>query len=99
MDITIKEMARFNARLSQEQKQSFEKAALLGGYRNLTDFVILTAQEKAKTIIEEKEQVIASERDSKIFFEAVTKAAAPNKALKTALKGYNAFTSKAKINA
>ena len=40
---TIKqEKARFDARLPKEQKQFFEKAALIGGYRNLTDFVIST---------------------------------------------------------
>src|SRR5690606_38510950 len=47
MGTAIKEHARFDARLSKEQKQFFEKAAYLGGYRSLTDFVILTVQEKA----------------------------------------------------
>ena len=55
MNTTIKEEARFNARLPKEQKILIEKAALLGGYRSLTDFVILAVQEKAKEIIKEKE--------------------------------------------
>lgn len=46
--------ARFDTRLPLEQKQLFEKAAILGGYRNLTDFIIATVQEKAIEIIEEK---------------------------------------------
>lgn len=91
---TTKDQARFDARLSKEQKQFFEKAAQLGGYRSLTDFVILTVQEKAKEIIREKEQVIASERDSKVFFEAVTEYKKPNKALKDALKDYDEFVAK-----
>jgi uncharacterized protein (DUF1778 family) len=33
----------------------------IGGYRSLTDFVILTIQEKAKEIVREKEQIISSE--------------------------------------
>ena len=85
MNTTIKEEARFNARLPKEQKILFEKAALLGGYRSLTDFVILAVQEKAKEIIKEKEQIISSERDSKIFFNAITKPNKPNKALIDAL--------------
>jgi hypothetical protein len=45
-----KEYARFDARLSKEQKSFFEKAAAYGGYRSLTDFVILTVQSKAKEL-------------------------------------------------
>ncbi|NVO12323.1 MAG: DUF1778 domain-containing protein [Bacteroidales bacterium] len=96
MSTTIKEQARFDARLPKEQKHLFERAAYLGGYRNLTDFVIHTVQEKAKEIIKEKEQIIASERDSQIFFNAITKPKKPSKTLKKALDDYNAFTSNLK---
>ncbi len=90
MNTTI-EQARFDARISKEQKQIFEKAALLGGYRNLTDFVILTVQEKAKEIIQAKEQIIASENDSKLFFEAITTPKKPSQTLLDALVDYNTF--------
>ena len=91
MNSAINEQARFDARLPKEQKQFFEKAAYLGGYRNLTDFIIKTAQEKAKEIIKEKEQIIASERDSRIFFDAITNSKAPSESLKKALDDYNDF--------
>lgn len=93
MGTTIKEQARFDARLPKEQKQFFERAAYLGGFRNLTDFVIIAAQEKAKEIIKEKEQIIASEKDSQIFFDAITNPRKPSEALKRALNDYNAFVS------
>ncbi len=80
--------ARFDIRLPLEQKILFEKAAQLGGYRNLTDFVIMTLQEKAKKIVEENEQIIASERDSRIFFNAVLNLEEPNNEL---LKASNEF--------
>ena len=96
MSTEIKEQARFDARLPKEQKQFFEKAAYLGGYRSLTDFVISTVQEKAKEIIQENEQTIASERDALIFFDAITKPKKPSKTLKSALEDYNAFVSNAK---
>ncbi|MCO4292402.1 DUF1778 domain-containing protein [Solitalea sp. MAHUQ-68] len=96
MSATIKEQARFDARLSKEQKQFFEKAAYLGGFRNLTDFIILSAQEKAMEIIKEKEQIIASERDSELFFDAITNPKKPSEALKKALEDYNAFISNSK---
>lgn len=91
-----KTQARFDARLSKEQKDFFERAALLGGYRSLTDFVVLTVQEKANEIIKEKEQIIASEKDSEIFFNAITKINKPNQDLVNALDDYNAFISEGK---
>lgn len=96
MSTAIKEQARFDARLSKEQKQFFEKAAYLGGFRSLTDFVILTVQEKAKEIVQDKEQIIASERDGRIFFDAITNPKKPSKTLTNALEDYNAFVSKSK---
>ena len=96
MGTTITEQARFDARLPKEQKQFFEKAAFLGGYRNLTDFIFQTAQEKAKEIINENERIITSEKDSQIFFDAITNPAKPSEALKSALEDYNSFIDKGK---
>lgn len=91
MKTTNKEQARFDAKLPKEQKLLFERAAYLGGYRSLTDFVIITVQEKAKKIINENDIIIASERDSEIFFDALTNPKAPSKTLKKALEDYNDF--------
>lgn len=98
MKTTISEQARFDARLPKEQKEFFERAAYLGGFRSLTDFVIIAAQEKAKEIIKEKEQIIASERDSQIFFNAITKPRKPSETLKKAFDDYYAFVSGSKQN-
>lgn len=80
--------ARFDTRLSKEQKVFFERAAQLGGYRNLTDFVVMAVQEKAKEIISECERVIASKKDSEIFFDAISNPIPPNEALTKAAKEY-----------
>jgi uncharacterized protein (DUF1778 family) len=88
---SVKAQARFNARLPQEQKLLLEEAACLGGYRNLTDFIMLTAQEKAKEIIREKERIIASERDARIFFEVISKPKQPSARLKKALEAYRSY--------
>ena len=45
--------ARFDTRLPNEQKPFFEKTAMLGVYRNLTDFIVRAVQEKTKEIIKE----------------------------------------------
>ncbi|MEA3446069.1 MAG: DUF1778 domain-containing protein [Bacteroidota bacterium] len=88
------EKARFDTRLPKEQKQLFERAAMLGGYRNLTDFVIITVQDKAKEILKESERVIASERDRDIFFNSLTNPPKPNNDLLSAKDEYNKMISK-----
>jgi len=87
--VSITEQARFDTRLSKEQKTFFERAASIGGYRSLTDFIILTVQEKAKQIIKEKEAIIASERDSEVFFDAIMNPPKPNNDLISAFEEYN----------
>lgn len=92
-EIKKQEKARFDTRLPKEQKLLFERAARIGGYRSLTDFVVLAAQEKAKQIILEKERIIASKRDSEIFFEAITNSPKANKDLINAASEYKALLS------
>ena len=70
---------RFDTRLSKEQKYIFEKAAALGGYRNLTSFIIVTVQNRANEILKQQEQIIASSNDSEIFFDALTNPMQPDR--------------------
>lgn len=86
--------ARFNTRLSKDQKAFFERAAILGGYRSLTDFVMEAVQEKAKEIIAEREAFLSSQQDNEIFFDAIFNPKSPNEALAKAAKIYNGQFSK-----
>lgn len=86
--------ARFDTRLSEEQKIFFERAARVGGYRSLTDFIVLTVQEKAKEIISENDKIIASNRDSEIFFDAIINSPKANKNLINAAIEYKELQSK-----
>ena len=81
--------ARFDARLPLTQKLYFEKAAQLGGYRNLTEFIFSSVMEKAKTIISQNEQIIVSQRDGERFFQAILQQIQPNQALVEAADEYN----------
>jgi uncharacterized protein (DUF1778 family) len=89
-----KEKARFDTRLSKEQKAFFERAARLGGFRSLTDFIVLTVQKRAKEIILERERVLSSQRDSEIFFDAITNPSKPNQKLTEAANEYKSLFSK-----
>jgi uncharacterized protein (DUF1778 family) len=81
--------ARFDTRLSKEQKELFEYASNLGGYRTLTDFIISSAQHKANEIVERHRSIIASSSDQKVFFDAILNPPAPGKKLSSAAKRYN----------
>ncbi len=85
------EKSRFDTRLPKEQKIFFEKAARLGGFRSLTDFIVLTVQERAKEIVTERERIIASQKDSEIFFDAITNSSKPNQNLTDAANEYKAL--------
>lgn len=84
----IVEKARFDSRLPKEQKEFFEYAASLGGFRTLTEFVISAAQKQAKKIVEEHNKILASKRDQEIFFKALMNPEKPNKKLKNAMTKY-----------
>ena len=81
--------ARFDTRLSFEEKDLFERAAELGGYRNLSDFIISASIKEADKIIESNERIIASNRDKKIFFNALINPAEPNENLISAKNEYD----------
>ncbi|MEM0991466.1 MAG: DUF1778 domain-containing protein [Bacteroidota bacterium] len=83
------EMTRFDTRLTKEQKEFFEYASNLGGFRSLTEFILRAVQAKAEEIVEEHNRIIASKRDQEIFFDLVFKGTNPNQALESALSEYN----------
>lgn len=80
--------ARFDGQLPPEQKQYFEHAAEIGGFRTLTEFVFTSAQEKADEIIERHKMLLETERDREIFFSALLNPPEPNHKLKMAAQSY-----------
>lgn len=88
------EKARFDTRLPKEQKDLFEYAAQLGGFRNLTDFVINVLMEKSTMIIEKHNTILVTKRDQEVFFDAITKEIEPNKSLQLAASKYSKLIKK-----
>ncbi len=79
---------RFDTRLPIEQKNLFEYAATLGGFRTLTEFILFAAQEQAKQIVEKHNTILASQKDNAIFFDALISPPKPNARLKKAVSRY-----------
>jgi len=86
------EKARLDTRLSKKQKELFEYAARLGGFRTLTDFVIVAVNEKASRIIKEHDTILASEKDKSVFFKEISEPHRPNKSLKSAAEAFRVAT-------
>jgi uncharacterized protein (DUF1778 family) len=79
--------ARFEARITNEQKNLFLKAAALTG-RSLTDFVIASAHETANRTVREYEVMRLSARDRETFVSALLDSPAPNARLRKAAQRY-----------
>jgi len=89
--LILSEKARFDAKIPKAQKELFEYAASLGGFRTLTDFIINAVQEKATAIIQQHNTILASEKDREIFFNALTNPIGPNQKLRDTAARYKKF--------
>ena len=88
------EKSRLDTRLSKEQKEFFEYAANIGGYKTLTEFVITSVQSNAEKIIEKHDRILASKKDEKVFFDELLNPTKPNKALTEAAFRHNTLVKK-----
>lgn len=86
--------ARLDLRLSKKQKDYFEQVAELGGFKTLTDFMVHAGEQAARRIEKEKEAILTTKKDWKVFIEAVfVNPPAPNAALKKAARRYKKLLS------
>ena len=83
---------RFNARITDEQKHLFERAAALYG-QSVSQFVMSSAQHAAEQAIREHEIITLSARDSRAVMEALLHPGEPGAALKKAADRYNKLVS------
>lgn len=86
--MSTQEKSRFDTRLSGKQKEIFELAARLGGYKTLSEFILSSAQQQADQILERHRQILADEADRKTFFKALLQPPKPNANLKKAMARY-----------
>ena len=86
--MSTQEKTRFDTRLSGKQKEIFELAAQLGGYKTLSEFILYAAQQQADLILERHRQILTDEEDRKVFFNALLHPPKPNATLKKAMARY-----------
>ena len=79
--------ARLEARITEQQKALFMRAAELTG-RSLTDFVLASAQETASRTLREHDTLMLSALDRKAFVEALLHPPVPAARLRQAVVRY-----------
>lgn len=90
-----REDSRVEFRLSKTDKELFEYASSLMGYKSFSEFARVSITKAARAIVEEESRILASERDKKIFFNALMgKEEKPNEALISAMKLHNTISKK-----
>ena len=75
---------RIDVRISKEQKELIKFASELRGFKSLTEFIVFTTNKEANKIIAEKNQILKSLEDKKIFVDAILNPPSPNVNLKNA---------------
>ena len=79
--------ARLEARISVEQKTVLQRAATLSG-RTLSEFVVASAQDAARRVIQEHETIRLSRAEQIAFVSALLKPPAANARLRRAAAAY-----------
>lgn len=82
--MAVDDNKRMNLRVRPEQKAMLMRAAALKN-TDLTDFVMQNALREAKTVIEEAERTVLSERDSLLVLDLLENPPAPNAKLRAAI--------------
>lgn len=90
---TVTKKARLEARITDDQKAFFRRAAALEG-RTLTEFVVNSAQEAANRTIRDHDNMRLSRIDSEIFMAALLSDAEPERRLQQAAQRYKKLIGK-----
>ena len=88
MKTQIKKDERIEFRIAPEEKELFRRAQQLSGDKTFSGFITRIVRTRSIQIIEEKEKILASERDKEIFFKAVFEDSKPNNVLSEAAKKF-----------
>lgn len=80
---TLEAKTRVSARVTENVHETLAEAAALVG-ATLNQFVVQSALQKAREVIESERIIRLTEKDADVFFEALENPPEPNEALKAA---------------
>ena len=81
---------RVEIRVSNEDKELFEYAKRLSGFKTFSEFARYVITREAKAIVNEENKILASKRDRELFFNFLMgEEHQPNESLLSAIKHHN----------
>lgn len=80
--------ARINIKLTSQDKTTIEKAAIIGGFRSMTDYMMKVLLEDSRRRLEVTQQIIENEQDAALFYELLNRPAQVNKKLTASAAKY-----------
>lgn len=89
MSLTINKKGenRIEFRINNEDKELFEYAKQLSGFKSFSEFARFVITREAKALVKEENTILATKRDKEIFFNALMgEENQPNDALLAAIK-------------
>jgi uncharacterized protein (DUF1778 family) len=86
--------ARINIKLASQDKTTIEQAAVIGGFRSTTDYMMKVLLEDSKKRIEVSKQLIENEQDAALFYEILNRPAQVNNKLSASAAKYKKLFSK-----
>jgi len=93
MEVQLNKEERIELRVSSYEKAIFKKAQKLSGDKSFSSFIVRVVKEQAEEIVAKNDRILATEKDRKVFFDAVFGDNPPNDNLVEAAKRYKKKTS------
>lgn len=86
--------SRIEFRVSNEEKELYEYAKRLKGFKSFSEFARFVITKEAKAIVKEENKILASKKDKELFFNALMgEDHQPNEALLQAIKYHDELIS------
>lgn len=90
MEAQLSKDERIELRVTSADKEMFIKAQKLSGDKSFSSFIVRVVKQQAEEIVAKNDRILATEKDRKVFFDAVFADSKPNQNLIEAAKRYKA---------
>ncbi len=88
MEAQLSKDERIELRISSDDKRIFKRAQKLSGDKSFSSFIVRVVKQQAEEIVAKHDRILSSEKDRKVFFDAVFGSSKPNQNLVEAAKRY-----------
>lgn len=88
MESHLSKDERIELRVTSAEKEMFIKAQKLSGDKSFSSFIVRVVKQQAEEIVAKNDRILATEKDRRVFFDAVFADSKPNQNLIEAAKRY-----------